>query len=549
MKERPFSINQTLILFLALTLTWILCTDYFLVQILGSNTKLYQSTQSAKGIVLIILTGIVLFQIIRGNSKYFKKNTEILPFSPIELETILSESNLSIARTNHKGELLYVNPSFCALTGYDLAELSAQHYTLLIKREDNPELEYWEMLIQQGKLNRMKNIACITRKNGEKLICNISVNEVKNKLESGVYILMLENITTNRKEQKQLEESLMRYQILSMATMEGLWDWNIQTGQLYYNSNVKLLFGYDDAELQEGYSWWEANIHPEDKDKVLDKMNSALHIPHVTTVNNEYRFICKDGSIKIITDLFSILRDGAGQAFRLIVSMHDVTEQRHLQQQLADKEIIYRRQLARTVLDTQENERKKLAEELHDNVNQLLGVVKLYIEHSISNEKIRDGLLRKSNEYIDKVIQELRTLSKNLAPPLLAELGLEHSLISVAETIEEVHPVTIRVDLVNFDESRLMDGHKLMLYRIVQEQLNNIVKHAQAKNVTVHIEQMEDKIMLSVTDDGVGADLTIDSGNGMGLRNIRNRIELYQGKVNIDTAPGKGFVLNVEFEI
>ncbi|MCO5240953.1 MAG: PAS domain S-box protein [Chitinophagaceae bacterium] len=549
MKERPFSINQTLILFLALTLTWILCTDYFLVQILGSNTKLYQSTQSAKGIVLIILTGIVLFQISRGNSKYFKKNTEILPFSPIELETILSESNLSIARTNHKGELLYVNPSFCALTGYDLAELSAQHYTLLIKREDNPELEYWEMLIQQGKLNRMKNIACITRKNGEKLICNISVNEVKNKLESGVYILMLENITTNRKEQKQLEESLMRYQILSMATMEGLWDWNIQTGQLYYNSNVKLLFGYDDAELQEGYSWWEANIHPEDKDKVLDKMNSALHIPHVTTVNNEYRFICKDGSIKIITDLFSILRDGAGQAFRLIVSMHDVTEQRHLQQQLADKEIIYRRQLARTVLDTQENERKKLAEELHDNVNQLLGVVKLYIEHSISNEKIRDGLLRKSNEYIDKVIQELRTLSKNLAPPLLAELGLEHSLISVAETIEEVHPVTIRVDLVNFDESRLMDGHKLMLYRIVQEQLNNIVKHAQAKNVTVHIEQMEDKIMLSVTDDGVGADLTIDSGNGMGLRNIRNRIELYQGKVNIDTAPGKGFVLNVEFEI
>ena len=176
-------------------------------------------------------------------------------------------------------------------------------------------------------------------------------------------------------------------------------------------------------------------------------------------------------------------------------------------------------------------------------------MVKLYIEHSISNDKIRDGLLRKSSEYIDKVIEELRNLSKNLAPPLLAELGFEHSLLSMAEAIEEVQPVTIRVDIEHLNETRLMDGHKLMLYRIVQEQLNNIVKHAQASNVTVHIEQMEDKVLLVITDDGVGADLSIDNSSGMGLRNIRNRIELYQGKINMDTAPGKGFVLNVEFEI
>ena len=321
------------------------------------------------------------------------------------------------------------------------------------------------------------------------------------------------------------------------------------TGQIYYNSNIKLLFGYNDTELQQGYSWWKANIHPDDKEKVLDKMNAALRISHVSTLNNEYRFACKDGSYKIITDCFSILRDNEGRAFRLIVSMHDVTEQRNLQQQLAEKEVIYRRQLARTVMDTQESERRKLAGELHDNVNQLLGVVKLYIEHSIVNDKIREGLLKKSNEYIDKVIEELRNLSKNLAPPLLAELGLEHSLISLGEAIEEVQPVNIRIDIEHFDEAKLMESHKLMLYRIVQEQLNNIVKHAHAHNVTVHIEYTDGKVLLVITDDGVGADLSLDNGQGMGLRNIRNRIELYQGKINMDTAPGKGFVLNVEFEV
>src|SRR5690606_20763170 len=311
-------------------------------------------------------------------------------------------------------------------------------------------------------------------------------------------ILILENITNKIKEKKMLEESLKRYNILSMATMEGLWDWNMLTGQIYYNSNIKLLFGYDDTELQQGYSWWKANINPDDKEKVLDKMNASLRISHVSTLNNEYRFACKDGSYKIITDCFSILRDSEGRAFRLIVSMHDVTEQRNLQQQLAEKEVIYRRQLARTVMDTQESERRKLAEELHDNVNQLLGVVKLYIEHSIVNDKIRDGLLKKSNEYIDKVIEVLRSRSKNLAPPLLAELGLEHSLISLGEAIEEVQPVNIRVDIENLDEAKLTESHKLMLYRIVQEQLNNIVKHAHAHNVTVRIEQMDGKVLLVI---------------------------------------------------
>ena len=549
MKGRPLSTIQAIVIFLVIALLWILCTDYFLLQVFGNDIRLYHYTQSFKGIAFVGLTAMVIYLIVRQNSKYFKQKYDTLVFNHYELETILSETNLGIARLNNKGEFLYTNPFFCMLTGYKITELLKQHYSLIIKPEDNIELEYWDMMLMQGKLNRMKNIAGITGKNGEKLICNISVNEVKNKLGVGIFILVIENITNRRKEQKQLEESLKRYNILSMATMEGLWDWNILSGQLYYNTNIKLLFGYDDADLQAGYTWWQANIHPEDKDKVLDKMNAVLQIPHVTTVNNEYRFVCKDKSYKIITDCFSILRDSEGRAFRLIVSMHDVTEQRNLQQQLAEKEIIYRRQLARTVMDTQENERKKLAEELHDNVNQLLGVVKLYIEHSISNDKIRDGLLRKSSEYIDKVIEELRNLSKNLAPPLLAELGFEHSLLSMAEAIEEVQPVTIRVDIEHLNETRLMDGHKLMLYRIVQEQLNNIVKHAHASNVTVHIEQMEDKVLLVITDDGVGADLSMDNSSGMGLRNIRNRIELYQGKINMDTAPGKGFVLNVEFEI
>lgn len=549
MKGRPLSNIQSVIFFLIIALIWIFFTDYFLFYYLGDKVTQYPYLQSIKGAVFVILTAIVIFLLLRSNNTYYKRQFDSLVFNHNELKTILSETDLSIARLNQRGEFLYANASFCMLTGYSKKELLYKKYTSIIRKEYNIELDYWDSLLNQGKLRNMKDIAIISTFKGERLICNISVNEVKDAGGACVYIMILENITDRTKEQKQLKENLKRYSILSMTTMEGLWDWNMETGQYFYHSNLKTLFGYEDDELEKGHNFWKTKVHEDDKDKIIDKTNAALEIPYITSLNNEYRFLCKDGSYKIISDNVSILRNTEGKAFRLIGSMHDITEQRNLQKQLAEKEIIYRRHLARTVLDTQESERKKLAEELHDNINQLLGVVKLYIEHAIANEKIRDGLLRKSSEYIDKVIEELRTLSKNLAPPLLSELGLEQSLVSIAETIEEIQPINIRIDVENLNEKNLLDGHKLMLYRIIQEQLNNIVKHARASNVTVHLQQIDNKISLVITDDGIGTNLSVQHEHGMGLRNIKNRIELYQGKTIMESAPGKGFVLDVEFDI
>lgn len=549
MKGRPLSNIQSVFFFLIIALIWIFSSDYVLFRLLKGDIARYPYLQSIKGAAFVILTTIVIYVLLRSNNKYFKRQFDSLVFNHRELKTIFSETNLSVARLNLKGEFLYANSSFCTLTGYSKKELLYKNYTSIIRKEYNVDLDYWDTMLKQGKLRNMKDIAILSTLKGERLICNISVNEVKNDNGEKVYIMILENITARTKEQKQLKESLKRYSILSMTTMEGLWDWNMDTGQYFYHPNLKALFGYDDDELEKGFEFWQSKIHEDDKEKILDKTNAAMEIPNITSLNNEYRFLCKNGSYKIINDNVSIMRNAEGKAFRLIGSMHDITEQRNLQKQLAEKEDIYRRHLARTVLDTQESERKKLAEELHDNINQLLGVAKLYIEHALANEKIRDGLLKKSNEYIDKVIEELRTLSKNLAPPLLSELGLEQSLVGIAETIEEVQPINIRIDIENLNEEDLQDGHKLMIYRIIQEQLNNIIKHAKASNVTVHLQQIDNKISLVITDDGIGTNLSIPHEHGMGLKNIKNRIELYQGKIIMDSAPGKGFVLDVEFEI
>ncbi|MBS1748999.1 MAG: PAS domain-containing protein [Bacteroidetes bacterium] len=472
-----------------------------------------------------------------------------LDFDKNEIAVILDNINIGIAKMNAENKLTYANPAFCNMVGYSREELDMQHYSLFVKEYDNVELEYWDTLLKTGKLEKMTNLVGITTKENMKVVCNGTIIQVKNKDDEISYLIIFEDISEKISSDKELKENLVRYTVLGKATVEGLWDWNIKTGQLYYNNNVKTLLGYTDDDLESGFEWWKANIHPDDKDKILDKINAAFLLPNITSLNNEYRFAGKDGQYKIIADCFSILRNNEGEPIRLIVSMQDFTEQRNLQKQLAEKEVIYRRQLARTVLDTQEKERKKLAEELHDNVNQLLGVVKLYIEHSITNENIREGLLKKSNEYIDKVIEELRNLSKSLSPPLLAELGLEQSITSLADAISGVQHISVIVDMVDFNEEGLTESHKLMLYRIVQEQLNNIIKHAEAKNVEINFKKTGEKVELIIKDDGKGTDLTVENNDGFGLRNIRNRIELYHGTIDMITSPGNGFILKVAFEV
>lgn len=476
-----------------------------------------------------------------------KKNNS-QAFSPVEVEATLSLLKIGVAKLDEKFNLKYANAVFSKIAGYPIEELLSKNFFSLLKTGTHSH-NTSDIFSQINRQSETPFLVSLQRQNDTIAICTIKSVHQLNDDGTVSFIVLIEEVNQKKAEEKILEQNFLRYNILSKAVHEGLWDWNIQTQQLYYNNNIKKIFGYDDDELKHGFGWWKNNIHKDDQEKVLTRLQMAMEEVTVESLHNEYRFLCKDGSYKVIADWFSIMRNNEGEPVRLIVSMQDYTEQQTLEKQLDDKEVAYRRQLARTVMDTQESERRKLAEELHDNVNQLLGVVKLYIEHSITNDNIREGLLKKSNEYIDKAIAELRNLSKNLAPPLLKELGLEHSVNSLADVISGVQDINITVDMMDFDEDGLTESHMLMLYRIIQEQFNNITKHSKAKNAGVTIRKTGSKVKLIIIDDGIGVDLTVDNAEGMGLRNIRNRIELYQGKVNMITSPGNGFILKVEFEI
>jgi len=245
----------------------------------------------------------------------------------------------------------------------------------------------------------------------------------------------------------------------------------------------------------------------------------------------------------MVVEITSHLIDYFGKMCMQVI-INDVTERIRLEKELALQQKLKQQQITEVVLDAQERERFELGQELHDNINQILATSKLYLDVAIEDREPRFDLLAKSRKNISMAIEEIRKLSRELITPSLNDLGLVQSIKELIRSIQMVGKMKIRFIITGVDEHSLLPEQKINIYRIIQEQLNNILKHAQASSVTLELNKMQEQIRLRVTDDGRGFDTRIRR-KGVGLSNIMSRAELYNGKVEIDSSPGKGCRLEV----
>jgi two-component system sensor histidine kinase UhpB len=229
----------------------------------------------------------------------------------------------------------------------------------------------------------------------------------------------------------------------------------------------------------------------------------------------------------------------------VLVLANDVTERILLEEELNEQRLSRQKQITEAVILAQEKERTEIGKELHDNVNQILGASNLYINTAMTDDDMRQELLERSTELVSSAINEIRKISKSLITPGLREIGLIDSIEDIIEDLRRTKEhLVINLDLQNISEEQIEDRRKLTLFRIVQEQLNNIVKHAQATRVWIRLSVEGDHIVLTVGDNGVGFDVSRHR-KGVGITNIISRAELFNGKVEIQSMPGEGCVLSV----
>jgi len=233
----------------------------------------------------------------------------------------------------------------------------------------------------------------------------------------------------------------------------------------------------------------------------------------------------------------------------ILVLANDVTERILLEEELNEQRLSRQKQITEAVILAQEKERTEIGKELHDNVNQILGASNLYINTAMTDDDMRQELLERSTELVSNAINEIRKISKSLITPGLREIGLIDSIEDIIEDMRRTKErLVIDLDLQNISEEQIEDRRKLTLFRIVQEQLNNIVKHARATRVWIRLSVEGDHIVLTVGDNGVGFDVTRHR-KGVGITNIISRAELFNGKVEIQSMPGEGCVLSVSLPL
>jgi len=245
------------------------------------------------------------------------------------------------------------------------------------------------------------------------------------------------------------------------------------------------------------------------------------------------------------TYLMPLHRSEGGEMTGVLVIVRDVTERNRMLDDAARVQRQQQKAVFQAVFTAQEAERKRIAEALHNGVGQLLYVTKLTLESRSRPDYPADPVALR---VLEEAILATRTVSHQLTPGILEDFGLQ---VALGELGKHIPPEKLQVHLhlTGLHQSRplLLD---LAVYRIVQELLSNVIKHAQAQQVHVQVEHDDGQVVLSVQDDGRGLPTSLEvAAPGMGLAGIRNRTELLGGRFAIDSRLGRGTTVRVALPV
>lgn len=371
-------------------------------------------------------------------------------------------------------------------------------------------------------------------------------------LQTALIAGLLVNRVKLRRAEAALRESENRYGLATAASGVGVWDWNIQTGDFYMDPELKMLLGYEDAEMRNLFDDWERSVHPDDRSAVVARARECV-AGRAALYEIEHRMLHKDGSSRWFHARGSVVRLADGRVSQLVGTLTDITMRKQADQALRESEAALRasyaqvQDLAGRLIVAQEAERTRIARDLHDDISQQLAGLSIALSGLNARLRVTSAdqdlqrLLASAQQRATGLADEIRHLSHELHPGVLQHAGLVAALRAQCGEFQEQHAVTVTFDAPD-DIGAIDPEVAICVYRIAQETLRNISKHAQARHAHVALAQPGGRVVLTITDDGRGFDLAQAraAGAGLGLRSIDERVRLARGTVTIDTQPQHG---------
>ncbi len=348
----------------------------------------------------------------------------------------------------------------------------------------------------------------------------------------------------------ELEHSELKLKQAQTIAHVGSWELDFKSGVALWSDESCRIYGLSPKENKQTYEVWESFIHPEDKKNVLENVRQASVLQQ--DYSFYHRILRRDGTVRFIYSHSHFEFDAAGKAVGLYGVAMDITEQK-----LAEQEIIRKgeelRDLSNYIQHIREEERKLVSRELHDELGQQLTALKMEIGWIISKQTNEDKVivskLQEIFHFSDGLIATVRRILADLRPAIIDDLGLIAALEWKCDDFTEKTGISCYF-ISNINERKFEDNFSINIYRILQESLTNIARHAEAKSVTVLVSENETTLFLAITDDGNGlCKETIKKGKTLGILGMKERAVLLGGELEMIGIPNKGTSIKLKLPL
>lgn len=323
----------------------------------------------------------------------------------------------------------------------------------------------------------------------------------------------------------------------------GNWELNFSTNNLRWSDETFRIHGLHPTQNSQSLGYMLSFVHAKDVANVSEKIKNSHD--SLSEFSITYRIVQNNGSIRHVYLNSKPEFDLKGKVTGLYGILQDVTEIVLLEKKLAKERMERQKETTGAVLSALETERENIGYELHENLNQMLSVAKLYIQSSEQQVEKRQIYLGMSCDIIAEVMMKIRKLSNILKIPKTHIANLVDNIKNLVHDLSLTHSLKIKFYNNSIEVGLLNEKLQMTIFRIVQEQMNNITTHSNATLAEINLSQRKNKIILFISDNGDGCDI-LKENSGVGLMNIRTRADLYDGEVVVVSTPGKGFDLKVE---
>ncbi|MES1216547.1 MAG: PAS domain S-box protein [Bacteroidota bacterium] len=354
------------------------------------------------------------------------------------------------------------------------------------------------------------------------------------------------DITESRTAEENLRKSETRLKRAQEIAHLGNWSINFETNTSQWSDEAYRIYGITPGDHNISMEEWMSFVHPGDLEyvrQIIEKSRRTL-----SNFSFQHRIVRKDGIMRHIYSESKYEFNNAGKPIGLYGITLDITEKKKLEEELLEQQRKEQLKITATALEAQEKERNAIGQEMHDNINQILVGTKMILARIKNKPEETGELVTSSITHLQMAIEENRRIAHELVAPDFEDTSLIDPITNLADSMLKTAGLDTYIDSSRLLESQLNDELKLTIYRIAQEQCTNIVKYAKATMVNITLSTADGFFKMIISDDGKGMEAGKKT-DGIGLRNIKGRLSIFNGIANIITAPDKGFTLEISIPL